>query len=133
MRLNGICLITEDVAKLRAFYTMLLGIEAEGDNEFTVFRVGDAELSIFSHKGMEAMASGSMRSAGYGGFTLELEVDDPDAQYARLTALGLPVVKPPTTQPWGQIQSSRCLRIGYWPLPSQSPLYPTRSRSIPLS
>jgi catechol 2,3-dioxygenase-like lactoylglutathione lyase family enzyme len=38
---------------------------------------------------------------GTGGFTLGLQVDDVDAEHARLVALGVPIVKPPETYPWG--------------------------------
>ncbi|MGC9394020.1 MAG: VOC family protein [Anaerolineae bacterium] len=32
---------------------------------------------------------------------LEFEVEDGDEEYVRLLALNVPIVKPPTTQPWG--------------------------------
>ena len=58
-------------------------------------------LAIFTRQGMEEMAPGSMQGAGYGSFTIGFEVEDVDAQYERLKALGVTFVKLPATYPWG--------------------------------
>ncbi len=63
--------------------------------------MGDTALSIFSEQGMEQMASGSVNLAESSRFTLEFEVDDVDGEYERLRAMNVPIVKLPTTQPWG--------------------------------
>jgi len=102
MRVHGICIVTDDVARLRAFYADALQVDAEGDDTFTAFGTDGAALSLFSAEGMEAMAPGSTAGSGVGRYTLEVEVDDVDAEAARLQALGCPVVKPPTTQTWGR-------------------------------
>jgi predicted enzyme related to lactoylglutathione lyase len=102
MRVNGICIVTDDVARLRSFYAEALRAEAEGDDTFTAFQTDGAALSLFSTAGMEKMAPGSMTQAGVGRYTLEIEVDDVDAEFDRLNKLGCVVVKPPTTQPWGR-------------------------------
>jgi catechol 2,3-dioxygenase-like lactoylglutathione lyase family enzyme len=102
MRVNGISIVTEDVARLRDFYTAVLRTTAGGDDTFTALRTNGATLSLFVRAGMEAMAPGSMRGAGTGAFTLEVEVDDVDGEYERLAALDVTFVKPPTTQPWGR-------------------------------
>jgi catechol 2,3-dioxygenase-like lactoylglutathione lyase family enzyme len=101
MQFRGVCLITREVRRLREFYEKVLQVKAEGDEIFATFpRIG-AVLSIFSEQGTEQMAPGSMHSAGTGSYTLEFEVEDVDGEYERLRALGVPIVKPPTTQPWG--------------------------------
>jgi catechol 2,3-dioxygenase-like lactoylglutathione lyase family enzyme len=102
MRVNGISIVTADVPRLRAFYTRVFGVEAEGDDNFTALRTTGAALSLFSEEGMERMAPGSMEGAGRGAYTLEVEVDDVDAEHARLKELGAEIVKPPTTQTWGR-------------------------------
>jgi catechol 2,3-dioxygenase-like lactoylglutathione lyase family enzyme len=101
-RFHGICIITPDVQRLRRFYSDALQVEPQGDDINTVFPTPGAELTLFNAAVMEQMAPGSMRGAGTGSFTLEIEVDDVDAEYARLTANGVPVVKPPQTYPWGR-------------------------------
>jgi uncharacterized glyoxalase superfamily protein PhnB len=102
VRVNGICIVTDDVGRLRSFYADALRAEAEGDDTFTAFRTAGAALSLFSSDGMEQMAPGSMAQAGVGRYTLEIEVDDVDAEFDRLSTLGCVIVKPPTTQPWGR-------------------------------
>ncbi len=101
MQFRGVCLITRDVRHLREFYEQVLRVKAEGDDNFATFPAIGAELSIFSVEGTEQMAPGSMRAAGTGSYSLEFQVEDVDAEYERLGAMGVPVVKPPTTQPWG--------------------------------
>jgi catechol 2,3-dioxygenase-like lactoylglutathione lyase family enzyme len=101
-RVNGICIVTEDVARLRSFYADALQVDAEGDDTFTAFRTDGAALSLFSTEGMETMAPGSTARGGVGRYTLEIEVDDVDAEFERLRTLRCQVVKPPTTQSWGR-------------------------------
>ena len=102
MRFNGICIVSEDVRRLRDFYRDVLQVEADGENVHAIFSTTGASLSIFSSSGMEEMAPGSMAGAGCGSYTLEFEVADVDREYDRIKAMGAPVVKPPTTQPWGR-------------------------------
>lgn len=102
VRVNGICIVTDDVARMRSFYGAALRAEAEGDDTFTAFRTEGAALSLFSTAGMERMAPGSTAGSGVGRYTIEIEVEDVDDELDRLADLGCPVVKPPTTQPWGR-------------------------------
>src|SRR5689334_456876 len=102
MRFNGICLVTEDVARLRNFYRSILQVEAGGDDTFSLLSTQGAALSIFTEEGMERMAPGSMQNSGFGRYTLEFEVEDVDKEYERLRALDVVFVKLPTTQAWGR-------------------------------
>lgn len=99
--MKGICLITPDVVRLRHFYQDVLEMDAEGDDTFTTFAVGGITFSLFTEREMERMAPGSMRDAGRGSCALEFEVHDVDHEFECLTKLNVPIVKPPTTQPWG--------------------------------
>jgi catechol 2,3-dioxygenase-like lactoylglutathione lyase family enzyme len=101
MRFNSVCIITPDVARLRDFYTAVLGVEAEGDDTFTALKTEGTPLILFSEQGMDAMSPGCMEGAGSGRFVLEFEVDDVDLAYERLQLTQVTIVKPPTTQPWG--------------------------------
>ncbi|MFU8796063.1 MAG: VOC family protein [Dehalococcoidia bacterium] len=102
MRFNGICLISQDVRRLREFYESALHVEAEGDDVHVKLKTPGAVLSIFSESGMEGMAPGSMKHYGHGGFTIEFEVENTDEEYKRLKSMNVPIVKMPTTQPWGR-------------------------------
>ena len=100
-KLGGICLITEDVRRLGTFYRTVLGQDGQVDDAYSSFEVNGVVLSMYSVAGTEAMAPGSLAGAGTGRWVLEFEVEDVDAEYGRLVELGVPIVKPPTTQPWG--------------------------------
>ncbi len=102
MRFNGICLVSRDVRRLREFYESALQVEAEGNDVHVKLETAGAVLSVFSESGMEGMAPGSMKDYGHGGFTIEFEVENVDDEYRRLKSMDVPIVKMPTTQPWGR-------------------------------
>lgn len=101
MEFIGICLITKNVATLAEFYSQVLGVEAEGDDEHAELKTKGAGISIFSVEGMEKMAPNSMQGAGYGSYTIAFKVDDVDLEYERLKKLNVDFIKLPTTHPWG--------------------------------
>ena len=102
MRFNGICIVTDNVPGLCAFYRKILKLEPEEGNVFEIIPTKGAALSIYSAKGTEKMAPGSLKGAGTGRYTIEFEVEDVDREFERLTAMDVEIVKPPTTQPWGR-------------------------------
>lgn len=101
MKFAGICLITRSVPALAHFYTQVLGVKVEGDDEHVELQTEEASIAIFSVNGMERMAPHSMQGTGSGTITLGFEVDDVDAEYERLKAFGVEWVMLPTTHPWG--------------------------------
>lgn len=101
-RLNGVCLITQDAHKLKDFYYTILQIEPDGSDVFEPIRIAGMELAFFTSEGMERMAPGSATRAGWGNCALEFEVEDVDLEFERLSQMGVPVVKPPETYPWGR-------------------------------
>ncbi|HMN62001.1 MAG TPA: VOC family protein [Anaerolinea sp.] len=101
MEFRGICLVTPNVPGLAAFYQRVFACKAQGDVTHAEVALPGLGLAIFSWAGMEEMAPGSMRAAGTGCATLMFEVEDVDAEYERLAGLGVEVVKPPQTHPWG--------------------------------
>ena len=102
MRFNGICIVTENVPRLCAFYRKILKLEPEGANVFDIIPTDGAELSIYSSERTEKMAPGCLKGAGNGSYTIEFEVEDVDEEFKRFKALNVEIVKPPTTQPWGR-------------------------------
>ncbi len=99
--INGICIITDDVQRLAAFYGEALEVPFECDDAYGFVRAPGASLSFYSKDGMERMAPGSMQAAASGAITIEVQVDDVDRAHQRMLAMNAPVVKPPTTQEWG--------------------------------
>lgn len=94
-RFAGFCLMTEDVLRLSAFYRELFGIEAdEPDNDVHQDLHGeDIGFAIYN--------DGKVEPASGHAINLIFEVDDVDAEHARLLAMGVTVTDPPTTRPWG--------------------------------
>jgi predicted enzyme related to lactoylglutathione lyase len=101
--------VTDDVAGLAGFYARLLG-EPEALNEFYVeVPAGPASVGFsrqrFTEADAQAAAGGQAARAQARGrkdeIILDFAVDDVDAEYPRIAALGVEWVMPPTTQPWG--------------------------------
>jgi catechol 2,3-dioxygenase-like lactoylglutathione lyase family enzyme len=101
MEFVGICLITKNVPLLADFYSTVLSVDAEGDDTHVELNTEGAKISIFSVDGMESLAPQSMQGAGFGSFTIGFEIQNVDAEYERLKALGVEFVKLPMTHPWG--------------------------------
>jgi predicted enzyme related to lactoylglutathione lyase len=101
MNLTGICLNTPNVPALAEFYSRLLNLPAEGDENHAEMHTAGAGIAIFSTRGMEAMAPGSMQGACSGSVTLMIEVEDVDVEYERVKNLGVAFIMLPTTHPWG--------------------------------
>lgn len=92
MKLRAACIQARDALPLVAFYRKVFGHEPEvdGDVDFrfcpeqlTVYRMGEGE-------GTETR-----------GVAMIYRVEDVDAEYARLTDLGLANLGAPTDKPWG--------------------------------
>ena len=101
MKFSGICLNTDSVPGLAAFYESVFSQKIEGDDTHAEISFGEVGIAFFSNAGMEAMAPGSMRGAGSGSVVLMFEVADVDAEYERMKTLGVEFVKLPETHPWG--------------------------------
>jgi len=98
---TGICLVTDDVLALARFYATLTGAAVEGDDTHVELHTEGAGLAIISTAGMEALAPGSMQGAGRGSFAISFQVQDADAEYERAKTLGVTIIKPLQTHPWG--------------------------------
>ena len=100
MTLASICLLTEDVLSLTAFYEALLQMEAEGDATHMSFSLQGAGFAIYSASaarrdmGLPVSPSGSRT-------ILSFYTPDVDAEYDRVKRLKVRIVNPPTTWPWG--------------------------------
>ena len=104
---KSICLITQDVLKLRDFYQDVFQVQAEGSATFVAFSPEGVPLTLFHKEGMEQMAPGSMQGAGTGGSVLEFKVEDVDQEYARLLEMN---VSPSSNRP--QRSRGACVRSG---------------------
>lgn len=94
MRLGEICLLTRDVPRLAAFYAALLGVDTAKDEP--VHQTIIAEETMFTilhddHAGDAATAS------------IAFSVEDVEAEYRRLQALGMTILQPPEKKSWGAV------------------------------
>ena len=102
MKLTHSCIITENVKKLSDFYKEVLQIEPQfyGD-DYVEFPTDCGVLSLFSLKAHEELAKGSIIPASNRCLELEFNVDNVDNDFIRIEQTGAEIVKPLTTQPWG--------------------------------
>jgi len=102
MRLTNVCLLTDRLPALRQYYEEVLGVVADrwGD-DYAELKLGDATLSLFARRLHEDLAPGSSGEPPNPAMLTEVRVDDVDGLHDRLVAEGRTIVKPPTTQPWG--------------------------------
>jgi predicted enzyme related to lactoylglutathione lyase len=93
-------IVTPDLDRLVDFYVGLLAatpaerVPDDGPAFFIGLTVGDSAIGI--------VADGAVPTGRSGRILLSIEVDDVDAQAARLAGLGGRVTGGPTDMPWGQ-------------------------------
>ncbi len=95
--------ITDKVRESRDFYTRVLecAVVYEGDNDwFVLLRLGESELG-FMQPGLEFQAPVFRGEYAGKGAWITLDVDDAEAEYARIRALGVPVEVELRDEPWG--------------------------------
>ena len=109
MELQQCRIVTDDVAGLAGFYARLLGVPAALNEYYVEIQAGPASVGFSRRQFTEAdaLAAACARPAGLSAsgrrdeIILDFMVDDVDAEYRRIAALGVDWVMPPTTQPWG--------------------------------
>jgi len=90
MRLTHACIVTEDVARLTAFYREVLQIQPQTFGEdYVEFATEGGILSVYSRAAQDRLAPGSARAAANQSVMLEFRVDDVDREYARLQMLAV--------------------------------------------
>jgi len=98
MHLGEVCILTDDVPRLAAFYRSLLGLPAQQSNP-----VHDAILP--QEPMLTVYNDGQPRRPGQS-ITLAFTVEDVRAVHARLLAMHADLLEPPTLRPWGATNMS---------------------------
>ena len=94
MCLGEVCLCTNDVLALASFYKKLFG--QVNDNQDEVHQtIIEEEVTLTVYN------DGTYKDNQNRNICLAFTVDDVDQEYERLKALGVTVLEPPTTRPWG--------------------------------
>ncbi|NLO48575.1 MAG: VOC family protein [Clostridiales bacterium] len=101
---NRICLITEDVRKLTAFYQKILQIKTEINDIHVEITLDGGGLTIYSKSAAEKdMGFDFSKYHGTGMTKITFIVENVDAEYERIKSLnmGIEFAAVPTTYPWG--------------------------------
>ena len=94
MHLAEVCLETNDVVKLADFYRKILGAPSQGGDEVHQTLIKDGtQLTVYNN--------GQRKDNQNRNISLAFEVEDVDKEYKRLLELGVQVIDPPMTRPWG--------------------------------
>jgi predicted enzyme related to lactoylglutathione lyase len=97
-------IVTDDVEGLASFYAALMGTEVALNEYYVEVPAGQTTVGFSKRRFTEYQESHVARTGKpcrRSGFVLDFLVDDVDAEYERIAALGVDWVMPPTDQPWG--------------------------------
>ena len=99
MTIGEVCLLTNDVPRLAAFYKQLLGVENGSNDETHQFIIPEGTaLTIYN--------DGTVKNNLNQNICLAFTVDDIDREYEKVLALGAEIIEHPTKRPWGAINMS---------------------------
>lgn len=94
MKIGEVCLLTSDVIRLSNFYKMLFDVDNGSDDNVHQFIISEeTTLTVYD--------DGIKREANHHNICIAFTVDDVDAEFERLKALGVEIASPPTVRPWG--------------------------------
>ena len=102
-------MVTDDVEGLAGFYARLLGVPTALNEYYVEIQAGPASVGFSrrrftEHREADSPPAPSPSATGpvrRDAIILDFLVGDVDAEYPRIAALGVDLVMPPTTQPWG--------------------------------
>lgn len=95
-------IITDQFAATKAFYIDKLGFELVFENEFYVLLAGHGDQISFLQPEHPSQAPIFRPAFGGRGVYLTIDVEDVDAEYARVRARGVPMEVDLRDEPWGE-------------------------------
>ena len=96
MKIGEVCLLTNDVLRLAAFYKQLLEIENDSHDETHQFMITEeTTLTIYN--------DGTVKNNQNQNICLAFTVDDIEKEYKKLLNMGAKIIEGPTKRPWGAI------------------------------
>lgn len=99
MRIGEVCLLTNDVPRLASFYKRLLDADNGSNDSVHQFILNEGTaLSIYN--------DGTVKNDQNQNICLAFTVEDMDAAYQKVLALGAKIIEPPTQRPWGAVNMS---------------------------
>jgi catechol 2,3-dioxygenase-like lactoylglutathione lyase family enzyme len=94
-------IVTNDVPGLTRFYQEVTGMAPVGDDRYVEFQAAGPTIAISSQHMIDLHSAGATTPKANRSMILDLEVEDVDAERARLQNIVSEFVLEPTTQPWG--------------------------------
>jgi predicted enzyme related to lactoylglutathione lyase len=104
MRLVQSRIVTDDVEGLAAFYASLVGVSVTLNGYYVEVPAGQVSVGFSKRRFTEYREDDHPPGRPRGRrdeVILDFEAGDVDAQCERIAGLGVAVMMPPTTQPWG--------------------------------
>lgn len=102
MKFASVRVVTRHIEGLVEFYQKLFGLEAARPADgFAEIQFEGAVLAISSEHLIKLFNAGAATAAANRSAILEFEVEDVDAVFERMNALGTDIVMPATLMPWG--------------------------------
>ncbi|HZC74239.1 MAG TPA: VOC family protein [Jatrophihabitans sp.] len=97
--------VTDDVASLARHYSVLVGVSPALNDYYVEVPAGATSIGFshcrFTEDRRSISGCGREYAVRRGEVILDFRVDDVDAEFVRIDALGAQWVFGPTTQPWG--------------------------------
>lgn len=94
-------LITEDVSGMAGFYEKLIGTAPKGDGDYVELHPAGAILAIVSRRAANYLHGVNWAAGANASAILEFEVDDVDAERARIDSFVTDWLQQPKDMPWG--------------------------------
>jgi catechol 2,3-dioxygenase-like lactoylglutathione lyase family enzyme len=98
------CVLTRNLERMEQFYRAVLQVEPSGRVGYREFPTEPGVFSLWSVDDYKQITGADTADAKAGSVMLEFQVDDVDAEFARLrgsTDLSIDFVLEPTTLKWG--------------------------------
>ena len=99
MKLGEVSLLKNDVPRLANFYKALLGVENGSEDAIhQTILMEEPMLTVYN--------DGTVKTGNSQRMCVAFTVDDMDAAFAQVCALGAEVLETPTRRPWGAVNMS---------------------------
>lgn len=101
MKIGEVCLETNDVLRLAAFYKRLLDTDNNSNDEVHQTIIGEETmLTIYNN--------GEVKNNANRNISLAFTVEDINREYEKVVDMGAEIIEKPMTRPWGAINMSFC-------------------------
>ncbi|KNY25845.1 VOC family protein [Pseudobacteroides cellulosolvens] len=96
MFLAEVCLLTNDVLRMAEFYKAVLNTTSDSDDEIhQVIPISGTGTTLTIYN------DGKEKNNSNQNMCISFTVEDVDIEYERLKRLGVNIIEPPITRPWG--------------------------------